>query len=85
MKNSFGTLQTSRALAFFWYDVQRDREAGVFDEFDDVGMRHADDGLAVHRQDPVAHFEFATSVCGAAFDYSSNFMGHSWKKMKQEQ
>lgn len=40
-------------------------------------MRHADDGLSVYSQDPVAHFQLPTSVCRAALDYASYFMGHS--------
>lgn len=43
-------------------------------------MRHADDGLSVHSQDPVAHLQLPTSVCRAALDYTSYFMGHSWKQ-----
>lgn len=43
-------------------------------------MRHADDGLSVHSQDPVAHLQLPTSVRRAALDDSSYFMGHSWKQ-----
>ncbi len=43
-------------------------------------MRHADDGLSVHGQDPVAHLQLPTSVRRAALDDTSYFMGHSWKQ-----
>lgn len=43
-------------------------------------MRHADDGLSVHSQDPVAHLQLPTPVRGAALDDASYFMGHSWRQ-----
>lgn len=43
-------------------------------------MRHADDGLSIHSQDPVAHLQLPASVCRAALNDASYFMGHSWKQ-----
>lgn len=59
--------------------MQRDREPSIFDELDDVGVRHADDGLSIDSQDPVAHLQLPAPVCRAALDDASNFMGHSWR------
>lgn len=61
-------------------DVQRDCEPGVFDELDDVGVRHADDGLSVDSKDAVAHLQLPAPVGGAALNDASNFMGHSWRQ-----
>lgn len=60
--------------------MQRDCESGVLDELDDVGVRHADDGLSVDGEDAVAHLQLPAAVGWAAFDDASNFMGHSWRQ-----
>lgn len=67
-------------LTLLWYDVQRDCQPCVFNELDDVCVWHADDGLSIHSQDPVAHLQLPTPVRGAALDDASYFMGHSWRR-----
>ena len=68
----------THVLTLFWDDVQRHSEPSVFDEFHDICMRHADDGLSVHCQNPVSYLQLPTAVCRAALDYTSYLMGHSW-------
>lgn len=71
-------------LTFLRYDPQRDAEARVLDELDDVGVRHADDGLAVHRQDPVAHLQLAAAVGRAALDDAADLVGHGCREEKHD-
>lgn len=65
------------SLTFLRYDPQGDAEARVLDQLNDVGVRHVDDGLAVHRQDPVSHLQLPAAVGRAALDDAANFMWHS--------
>lgn len=58
-------------------DPQGHAQAGVFDQLHDVGVRHADDGLAVHRQDPVPHLQLPAAVGWAALDDAADFVRHS--------
>lgn len=67
-------------LTLLWYDVQCDCEPSIFDEFDNVCVGHADDGLSIHSQDPITHLQLPTAVSWAALDYAANFMGNSWKQ-----
>ena len=70
------------SLTFLRYDPQGDAEARVLDQLNDVGVRHVDDGLAVHRQDPVSHLQLPAAVRRAALDDAANFMWHScWRFM----
>lgn len=64
-------------LTFLRYDPQGDAQACILDQFHNVGVWHADDGLAVHRQDPVSHLQLPAAVSRAALDDAANFMGHS--------
>lgn len=63
-------------LTFLRYDPQGDAQAGVLDQLDDVGVRHANDGLAVHRQDAVSHLQPPAAVGRAALDDAADFMRH---------
>lgn len=67
----------ARALTLLRNDAEGDAETRVLDELHDVCVRHVDDGLAVHCQDPVSHFQFCTTICGTPIDDASDFMGHS--------
>lgn len=64
-------------LTFLWYDPQGDTKACIFDQLNDVSVRHVDDGLVVHRQYPVSHLQLPAAVCRAALDDAANFVGHS--------
>lgn len=57
--------------------MQGDDESGVFDELDDVGVGHADDGLPVDGQDPVVNLQAAAAIRWAALDDTPNLVGHS--------
>lgn len=65
------------SLTFLRYDPQGDAEARVLDQLNDVGVRHVDDRLAVHRQYPVSHLQLPAAVGRAALDDAANFMWHS--------
>lgn len=69
-------------LTFLRDDPKGDTKAGVLDQLDDVGMRHADDRLTVDGQDAVAHLQAAAAVGRAALDDAADFVGHSWKMKK---
>lgn len=45
-----------QALTLLRNDAKGDTKTRILDELHDVCMRHVDDRLAVHRQDPVSHF-----------------------------
>lgn len=82
-KNQLWTLWHSvngsqaQALTLLRNDAEGDTETRVLDELHDVCMRHVDDGLAVHCQDPVSHFQLCTAICRTPIDDASDFMGHS--------
>lgn len=71
----------TQALTLLRNDVQRDCQSSIFNEFDNVCVRHADDGLSIHSQDPVAHLQLPTSIRRTALNDASNFMGHGWKQV----
>lgn len=82
LKRHYITVRSSLAtcrvlLTVLRDDPQRDTQAGVFDQLDDVGVWHVDDGLTVHRQDPVAHLQLPAAVGRAALDDAADLVGHS--------
>jgi len=70
-------------LTFLRDDPQGDAEAGVLDQLDDVGVRHVDDGLAVHGQDAVAHLQLPAAVGRASLDDAPDFMRHGCRIQAQ--
>lgn len=64
---------------FLWDDVQGDSESSVFDQLDNVSVRHVDNRLTVDGHNTIANFQLPTAIGRTALNDAADLMWHSYK------
>lgn len=67
---------------FLWDDVQGDSESSVFDQLDNVSVRHVDNRLTVDGHNTITNFQLPTAIGRTALDDATDLMWHSYKTYK---
>ncbi len=64
---------------FFRDDVQGDSESSVFDQLDNISVRHVDDRLTVDSHNTITNLQLPTAISRTALDDTADLMWHSYK------